>query len=94
MSESTTAIQMAELRGEVHAFNTIFQAHTIQDDQNFGRLVEQMTTIDEKVDLLLLREATREGEAAGAKKSAYVIALVVSTLVSALSWAAPYIVNG
>lgn len=93
MSESTTAIQMAELRGEVHAFNTIFQAHTIQDDQNFGKLTEQMEGIDEKMDLLLLREAKAEGEAKGMRKSVYVIATLVSTLIAAISWAAPYIVG-
>ena len=50
-------------------------------------------TLDEKMDKLLLREATREGEAQGMRRSVYIIATLVSTLIAAISWAAPYFVN-
>lgn len=67
--------------------------HTDQDDINFARLSDQLSDIDRKQDELLLREASREGEAKGTRKSAIAIAAIVSSVISAISFAAPYFVN-
>ena len=55
---------------------------------------DQLVILDGKIDELLLREAEREGEAKGARKSVYAIAIVVSTLISAIALAAPYLGHG
>lgn len=67
--------------------------HTAQDEDNFERMFAQLTEIDGKMDKLLLREATRTGAATGARKSALIIAAIVSTFISAVGWAAPYLVG-
>ncbi len=68
--------------------------HTEQDDINFGRLSNKLDGLDEKMDLLLIYKAFEEGEAKGMRRSVYVIATLVSMLIGAISWAAPYFVNG
>ncbi len=58
-------------------------------DQN-----EWLGTLDGKIDELLLREATRVGEARGTRKASIAIAAIVSSIISAVALAAPYFVNG
>lgn len=86
MATDDTAVQIAVL---VQALTD----HTEQDDINFARMSDQLSEIDRKQDQLLLREATRTGEAAGARKSAVIIATLVSTVIGGLAWAVPLIVN-
>lgn len=93
MDNETVAIQMAELRGEVHAFNTIFAAHTDQDMTQFAALTATVGTMDQKLDELLLREAEKTGEIKGIRKMTIAVAAIVSSVVTAVSWAAPYIVG-
>ena len=90
----STEGQLASLGTNVSNLNQRLTDHTALDDVNFGKLSDQLVTLDEKLDELLLREARREGEVRGARKSAIAIAAIVSSVISALSFAAPYIVGG
>ena len=85
--------RLASLDANMNALGLRLTDHTAQDDDNFGRLSDQLDTLDEKIDELLLREASREGEAKGARKSAVAIAAIVSSVISAISFAAPYFVG-
>ncbi len=55
---------------------------------------DQLGVLDGKIDELLLREATRIGEAKGTRKASVAIAAIVSSIISAVALAAPYFVNG
>ncbi len=82
-----------DLASNVAVMSQRLDDHTIQDDANFERMSVQLREIDGKMDLLLLREATRQGEAKGARKSAIAIAAIVSSIISAVALAAPYFVG-
>lgn len=56
--------------------------HTDQDETNFTRLIDQVKVLDNKIDQLLIREAGREGEFRGFRRSAIVIAGAVSLIIS------------
>ena len=54
---------------------------------------EQLVILDGKIDQLLLREATRDGEFKGMRMSAIAIATAISSIIALASWAAPYFVG-
>ena len=54
---------------------------------------DQLVVLDGKIDELLLREATREGESRGTRKVSIAMAAVVSSIISAAALAAPYFVG-
>ena len=87
------ALTMAEFRGEVRAFREIFGQHTEQDMTQFQSLSSTVEKIDEKVDLLLLREAKREGEFTGLRRSAVIVAATISIVVSASGVAVAFVVG-
>ena len=63
--------------------------HTNQDDANFSRLSGQLESIDEKLDQLLIREAGREGEVKGIRRSVIAIATVIPLIITIAGWILP-----
>lgn len=93
MEQEALAISVAEMRGEMRAVREIFNAHTQQDMEQFTLLAGTVEKIDEKMDQLLLREATRAGELAGMKRSAVMLASSISLAVSVAGVAIVFVVG-
>jgi hypothetical protein len=61
--------------------------HTSQDETSFSNLSIQVGALDEKLDQLLLREATREGERDGVRRSVIALASIISVAVNGIGMA-------
>lgn len=62
--------------------NALWEQHTEQDREQFEKLSGQMEVIDQKVTQILIREARRDGEIKGQRRTMIVLSGVVSLLVS------------
>lgn len=67
---------------QLAALHAALEAHTAQDMSQFSSMLDKLEALDEKIDALLIREARREGEAIGARKSAATMAAVVSFVIT------------
>jgi len=81
MTVDKVEIQLAGIRSAL-------EAHTSQDMHQFTSISDKLEELDSKLDALLIREARREGAAEGVKRSAAVMAGVVSFIVTVVSVAA------
>ena len=86
------ALTVAEFKGEVKAFRELFGQHTRQEADRFSDLAKTVNVMDEKIDRLLIREARLAGEFKGMRNAAIAAATAISTVIAAVSWAAPYFV--
>jgi len=75
--------RLSSIDSNLAALNQRLTDHTDQDELNFAGLVGQISGLDGKLDRLLLREASREGESRGFKRSALILAGTLSIIVSA-----------
>ena len=87
------ALTVAEFKGEVKAFRELFGQHTQQEATQFSTLTQSVREMDEKLDKLLIREAHLTGEFKGMRNTAIAAATAISTIIAAVSWAAPYFVS-
>ncbi len=87
------AITVAEFKGEFRAFREVFGQHNQQEASRYDTLSKSVTEMDEKIDKLLLREASIRGEFKGMRNVAIAMATAVSALIAVASWAAPYLVG-
>lgn len=87
------SIAVAEMRGEMRAMRELFSTHTTQDMTQFGDLKDSITGLDAKIDSLLLREAHREGEFAGMKRSAILASSSIALFVSVVGLVVTVVVN-
>lgn len=72
----------ATLEERLSRISATLELHTEQDNLNFEKLSAKLDELDAKIDSLLIREARRDGEFSGMKKSAVTLAGLVSFLVS------------
>jgi len=79
---------MNEIESKLAVLNATLTSHSQQDQENFERLSIQISDLDDKVDQLLLREARKDGEASGIKKSTAVLSSVISAVISIAAIAA------
>jgi hypothetical protein len=91
--EQITALAVAEMRGEMRAMRELFGTHTTQDMEQFGDLKQSINGLDGKLDSLLLREAHRDGEFAGLKRSAILASSSIAFIVSVVGLAFTFYVN-
>jgi hypothetical protein len=80
MSEQELSI--ARMEGEMKAIRELFGLHTTQDMTQFTALSKSVATLDGKLDQLLIREARRDGEFAGIKRTAMVLSGTISILIA------------
>jgi hypothetical protein len=81
MSEQD-AVAIAEMRGEMRAMRELFSLHNQQDASQFSSLTHVVSDMDNKLDELLLREAHRDGEFDGVKRTAMVLSGTISILIA------------
>lgn len=75
MTADKVEIQLAAIRAAL-------EAHTQQDMGQFTSISDKLDELDAKIDALLIREARKEGEFVGMKRSVATMAGVISFLVS------------
>jgi len=75
MTVDKVEVQLAGIRSAL-------EAHTSQDMTQFDSLFTKLEALDGKLDALLIREARKEGEFSGIKKTAVVLAAFISFAVS------------
>jgi cell division protein FtsX len=75
-------VALANLNGRLDAIVAGWDAHNTQHQEQFDSIDDQLKELDGKVDALLLREAFAKGEAKGIKKTASMLAGIISVLVS------------
>ena len=73
---------------ELSAMKEMWERHTLQDMEQFTALKNSIDILDDKIDQLLLREARREGEAAGTRKMAAIVSATISILIGIATVAA------
>lgn len=93
MENDKLMLGLAELSGEVKAFREIFAGHTQQDMEQFAVLNASIEKVNEKLEALLLREARRDGEFSGVRRSAIVLATLISSLSAIISVALSFYVG-
>lgn len=91
MTLETVALTLASYKGEMTALRELFSNHTTQDMEQFTAMSESLKEINKKMDELLLREARSEGESAGMRRSAVLMAGTVSFLISGAGLALRYV---
>jgi len=82
-SEKSVALAMAgEFIGEVRAFRELLSQRIHRDEKQLPELTASIKNLDEKFNEFLLREAKREGETSGMKRTIIVLAGGVSLIIS------------
>ena len=76
MDVEAVIVKLAQKQGELSAYERIFTT-----------LNGKVEAIDKKLDQLLIREGERAGEARGIKRSAGVIAALISIVIGAAAFA-------
>lgn len=76
---------LASINSNLRSFTERLSDHTTQDADNFNDLKDQIGILDDKIDLILLREATRIGEAKGIQRYVIITATFISGLVGSMS---------
>ncbi len=79
------AVAVASMEVAMRAMQDTFNTHTVQDMQQFEALNTSISALDDKIDQLLLREAHRDGEFIGVKRSVLVMSFFIATVVSITS---------
>ena len=90
---SSTDVQIAQMRGELVAMREVWALHTRQDMDQFDKLNSTLNDLDGKMDALLLREAERKGEGAGIKRAAIILSSVISLSVTLIGVIGVTLVN-
>ena len=89
----STEKRLASIDSNLSALSQRLTDHTEQDGINFARLIGQVSDLDGKLDELLLREASREGEQRGIRRSVVIVAGSLSLLISTSIAVAAILVN-
>ena len=76
--DKSVEVQLAAIRAAL-------EAHTSQDMSQFTAIFAKLGELDGKLDALLIREARKEGEFVGMKRSAAALAAFISFIVSVAS---------
>ena len=61
----------------------LWQTHTEQDEAQFNKLSSQILELDDKIDKFLIREADREGEIRGVRRTIFIVASILSLVIGA-----------
>lgn len=83
MDVETVIIELAQKQGELTAYERMFDTM----NGRVGRIDDRMEKMDDKLEQLLVREGERVGEIRGVRRSAAVIATIISLAVGAAAFA-------
>jgi uncharacterized protein (DUF1501 family) len=89
-----TDLRERSIETQLAVMNEMWETHTEQDKEQFELLSVQLGDLDSKLDALLIREATRTGEAAATKRYSGYVSAVVSFLVTIVGLFIGFNVNG
>lgn len=78
---SDPEVKLAKIEVQLENLTQMLKEHAGQDASMFGALVERLDSIDEKLEALLIREAHREGEREGIKRTSVALSACVSSLI-------------
>lgn len=82
MDSEKVALLAGEFLGEIRAFRQLLTQRITQDTEQLSSLAESVKQLDKNFTEFLLREAKREGEATGIKRSVVYLAGTISFIIS------------
>jgi hypothetical protein len=81
----TLVLKHAELKGQLNTYAELFRVQTVATKESENNTAASLAAINTKLDNLLLREASRDGEAKGLKRTAIVISTAIATIISGIA---------